>query len=280
MVVSRIDGPVEVPAGAAPEPPEQAAAGGWAAGARLPGGLRLLRPIGGGATAEVWEAEGPAGPVAVKALRAEWCGRPAHAEALRREGRKARLVRHPSLVAMFATDEAQGRPYLVMELLHGATLQANWPGRLPRRRVAALLAGPAAALARLHAAGLVHGDVKPGNLFLEYGGTVRLLDLGAMRMVAGSALDESNWSPPHGLPMATPRWAAPERLRGEPPDPRDDVHALARVAAEMLAGPMPRTLRAALGPRAGRPANPESIVAALRPWSLPLPFRRRSGAHV
>lgn len=252
----------------------------WAAGARLPGGVRLLRPIGGGATAEVWEAEGPAGPVAVKALRTELCGRPGHAEALLREGRKAQLVRHPALVATLATGEAAGRPYLVMELLRGATLQARWPGPLPRHRVASLLTGPAAALARLHAAGLVHGDVKPGNLFLEEGGAVRLLDLGATRMAAGSALDESNWSPPHGLPVATPRWAAPERLRGEPPDPRDDVHALARIAAELLAGPLSRTLRAALGPRVGRPVSPESVVASLRPWALPLPFRRRTGAHV
>lgn len=259
---------------------EPQAPAAWVAGARLPGGLHLLRPIGGGATAEVWAASGPAGPVAVKVLRAELSGKPGHAEALLREGRKARLVRHPSLVEILASGEAAGRPYLVMELLHGATLQAAWPGRLPRRRVAALLAGPAAALARLHAAGLVHGDVKPGNLFLEEGGAVRLLDLGSMRMAAGSALDESNWSPPRGLPMATPRWAAPERLRGEPPDPRDDVHALARVAAEMLAGPVPRTLRAALGPRADRPASPESIVAALRPWTLPLPFPRRRAAHV
>ncbi len=250
----------------------------WAAGMHLPGGLCLRRPIGGGATAEVWEAEGPAGPVAVKALRSELCGRPGMGEALLREHRKARLVRHASLVAMLGTGEAAGRPFLVMELLRGATLQARWPGTLARRHVAALLAGPAAALARLHAAGLVHGDVKPGNLFLEDGGGVRLLDLGSARMAAGSALDESDWSPPHGLPMATPRWAAPERLRGEPPDPRDDVHALARVAAALLAGPAPRTLRAALGPRAGRPTSPERLVAALRPWTMPLPFLAR--AHV
>jgi len=261
-------------------PTAVAPAPAWVAGAPLPDGLRLLSPIGGGATAEVWEAEGPAGPVAVKALRAELCGRPGHAAALLREARKARLVRHPALVTVLATGEAAGRPYLVMELLRGTTLQAGWPGRLPRRRVAALLAGPAAALARLHAAGLVHGDVKPGNLFLEEGGRLRLLDLGAARMAAGSALDESDWAPPHGLPMATPRWAAPERLRGDPPDPRDDVHALALVAAALLAGPAPSTLRAALGPRAARPASPESIVAALRPWTLPLPFRRRADAHV
>lgn len=255
----------------------------WTAGAVLPDGLRLRGVIGRGATAEVWEAEAPAGPVALKVLHAALADRPGMAAALQREGRKARQLRHPALVAVHGEGEAAGRPYLVMELLRGTTLHAAWPGVLPRARVAALLAGPAAALARLHAAGLVHGDVKPGNLFLERGGGVRLLDLGAARMAAGSALDESNWAPPHGLPLATPRWAAPERLRGEPPDPRDDVHALARIAAALLAGPVPRTLRAALGPRATRPACPERLVAALRPWSLriPLPpaFRRRSAAH-
>jgi hypothetical protein len=82
------------------------------------------------------------------------------------------------------------------------------------------------------------------------------------------------------MPLATPRWAAPERLRGAPPDPRDDVHALALVAAALLAGPPPRALRAALGPRAARPASAERLVAALRPWSLPLPAWSRGGAHV
>jgi serine/threonine protein kinase len=243
----------------------------WRDGDLLPGGLRLLRCLALGGTSEVWEASGPNGPVAVKALRPELVERPGFAEVLAREARKGRMARHPALVAVLDHGCAMGRPFIVFELLRGTTLAESGLEQLARRHVARLLAGPAAALARLHAAGLVHGDVKPGNLFLEAHGSVRLLDLGAARMAADSALDATGWTPPHGLPAATPRWAAPERLRGEPPDPRDDVHSLARVATALLAGPPSRIVRAALGPRAGRPVSPVALVRSLRSWGPPWP---------
>ena len=241
---------------------------GWQPGSRIEGDWHLRALLGRGATSEVWEADGPAGPVALKALHPELASRPGMAEALRREARKGRSLHHPSLVRVLGEGEAEGRPFIVMELLRGAPLRNAWPPPLSRARVAALLAGPAGALARLHAAGLVHGDVTPGNLFVEESGTVRLLDLGAARMAAGSALDESGWAPPHGLPLATPRWAAPERLRGDPPDPRDDIHSLAKVAVALLAGPPTRMLRAALGPRETRPSCARQLIASLRPWGL------------
>ncbi|MCK8784371.1 protein kinase [Roseomonas sp. NAR14] len=249
---------------------EEAAGAGreWAAGDSLPGGLVLERRLGHGATAEVWAARSPEGPVAVKALLPALAGRPGMVAALAREGRKGRQFAHPGLVRVLGGGAHAGRAFLVMECLHGRTLAEAAPDGLSRRAVARLLRRPAAALARLHAAGLVHGDVKPGNLFLEEGGGVRLLDLGAARMAADSALDASAWVPPRGLPLATPRWSAPERLHGLPPDPRDDVYSLALVAAALLAGPPPEALRRALGPRAERPRCPVSLVRALLPFGL------------
>ncbi len=239
----------------------------WRPGQVLPGsgGLRLLRRLDGGGTADVWEACGPGGLVAVKTLRLALVGRPGLTGALLREARKGALVSHPSLVRALGSGMDGARPYVVFELLRGTSLAASGLSGLSRLRVARLLRGPAAALARLHAAGLVHGDVKPGNLFIEGNGTVRLLDLGAARMAADSALDSTGWVPPRGMPAVTPDWAAPERLRGDAPDIRDDVHSLARVATALLKGPPTRALRDALGPRAGRPACPVAVVRSLLP---------------
>lgn len=239
----------------------------WAPGAVLAGGWVVGERLGLGATAEIRAATGPTGPVALKVLREDLLAGPdaaALAMALRREGRKMSRLRHPALVRLLGEGEAAGRPYLVMERLHGADLRSAWPGRMPRGALARLLAGPAAALEHLHACGLVHGDVSPANLFREASGAVRLLDLGALRAAASSALDETGWRPPRGLPAATRNWAAPERLRGEPPDPRDDIHALARIASALLQGPLPRALRCALGPRAERPTAASALVRALR----------------
>lgn len=247
----------------------------WAPGMILPCGLRLLRVLGEGGTAVVWEACGPGGVVAVKTLHAGLVGRAGFPDILLREARKGRQVSHPALVRVLGDGVDAGRPYVVFERLQGSTLADAGLAGLSRARVGRLLAGPAGALARMHAAGMVHGDVKPGNLFVETCGAVRLLDLGAARMTAGSALDATGWLPPHGMPSATPRWAAPERLRGEGPDPRDDVHSLALVVAALVAAPvgaglvagrLPRAVRAALGPRAGRPDCPVAMVRSLSPW--------------
>jgi serine/threonine-protein kinase len=179
----------------------------------------------------------------------------------RREAQAAARLRSPHVVRVldFGLDGAS--PYLVMELLEGEDLSLLLArrGRLALREAWPLLEQAGAGLAAAHAAGLLHGDVKPANYFVEpsaSGPLVKLLDFGISRVVprdraaAPSAPDEALW--------ASVGYASPEQLRGGPLDTRADLWSLAALAYEVLSGrPAFLALRdSALPPRA-RDAAPE-----------------------
>ena len=153
-------------------------------------------------------------------------------ERMAREARAAAGVNHPNLVTMFDTGRDQGGPYLIMELLEGPTLAA--PGReIGPSEAMAIGAQIADALAAVHEAGIVHRDVKPSNVILSERGPC-LTDFGI------ASIEESTRELTlPGTIMATPSYAAPEVLAGDPPSPASDVFSLSALVYGLLQGRPP-----------------------------------------
>lgn len=204
-------------------------------GRRL-GRYALRRRIGRGGEAEVWEAElhGPGGfrrPCAVKLLP-EGTDDARSRDALVREARLGALVSHPNVVPTLELGEHDGRWFLVMELVRGVTArQLVKPGPLPPSALLDLARQACEGLAYIHGLrdaddallGLVHRDIKPGNLLVGFDGRVRIVDLG----IAG-------WNGRPGVPAGTPGFMAPEQLQGRSEVPTDVFGLCATLASVAL----------------------------------------------
>jgi serine/threonine protein kinase len=198
--------------------------------------------IGEGGMARVFLGEHVAlkRPVAIKALREPFSSHPLANEIFLREARLACSVRHPNLVEIYDFGaDADGRCYCVMELLEGETLSSRLKAApLPMSRCLAIGLEVARALAAVHAAGIVHRDVKPANVFLargDGGETARLIDFGVAKPLAEVA---PGLIPDHVL-VGSPDYMAPEQVSGDPVDHRTDVYAFGVLLYEMMLGAPP-----------------------------------------
>ncbi|MEY2568607.1 MAG: hypothetical protein QOE35_3136 [Actinomycetota bacterium] len=178
-------------------------------------------------------------PVAVKMLRADVVAR--HPEVLARfeaEARSAARLSHPNVVAVFDTGEDDGVPYIVMERLPGQTLAqrvAEGPVDLAwLRRVAGDVLG---ALGAAHAAGMVHRDIKPGNILLAEDGCAKVADFGIAKSLEAAGPDLTGTN----LLVGTPAYMAPERVAGEPATIQADLYSLGVVLYEAAGGRKPFT---------------------------------------
>ncbi|HEX2701708.1 MAG TPA: serine/threonine-protein kinase [Acidimicrobiales bacterium] len=198
---------------------------------------RLGARLGRGGMAEVYDGfdERLGRSVAVKLLRPEMAADPDVRARFEIEARSAAGLAHPNVVAVYDTGEDDGVPFIVMERLPGETL-ADRMARGPvdqgwLRRVAGDVLG---ALGAAHAAGLVHRDVKPGNILIGEDGCAKVADFGIAKSleVAGEATGT-------GLLLGTPAYVAPERLEGQPATERSDLYSLGVVLYEALAGSKP-----------------------------------------
>lgn len=193
-----------------------------------------------GGTATVYDAVGPGGPVVLKVLRRALSDDPGWVRRFERELDALTRLAHPAVLNVLdhgVTDD--GRPYLVLPKLEGRTLRAllDARGALPERTAWSLARPVAEALAAAHAAGVIHRDVKPENVFLVRDGereSPRLIDFGMARDLADTTRVTAT-----GTPVGTPSYMSPEQWWSHGVGPASDQYAFAVTLYEMLAGHTP-----------------------------------------
>ena len=199
--------------------------------------LQLRIAIGG--MGEVWQAEDELilRQVAIKILKQEYLSDPDFLERFRSEARSAALVEHEGIANVYDYGEDTGAAYLVMELVPGESMSRllERDKRLREEKVLDIMAQTARALAAAHARGLVHRDIKPGNLLITPDGKVKITDFGIARVGDQVPLTKT------GQVMGTVQYLAPEQATGKPSTPATDLYSLGVVAYEALAGKRPFT---------------------------------------
>ena len=202
------------------------------------GGYQLGRKLGEGGMGAVYEAEELATGrrVALKLIKPEYAGSVEAVERFRQEGRIASMVVHPRCVFVLAVDEEAGQPYIVMELMPGATLKdlVSAHGALPVEQAIAKILDVIDGLQAAHRLEVIHRDVKPSNCFLEADGRVKVGDFG----LAKSLIQEGHLTKT-GAFVGTPHFASPEQIRTEPIDARTDVYSVAATLYYLLTGKPP-----------------------------------------
>src|SRR5690348_17437767 len=180
--------------------------------------------------------------VAIKMLRTDLARDDTFQLRFRREAQNAASLNHPAIVAVYDTGEERGSagetlPYIVMEFVNGRTLKEVLAaeGRLMPRRALEIVAEICAALEFSHRHGIIHRDVKPGNVMLTQTGQVKVMDFGIARALASGASTMTQTS----AVIGTAQYLSPEQARGDAVDARRDVYAAGCVVYELLTGQPP-----------------------------------------
>ncbi|RRO12869.1 serine/threonine protein kinase [Saccharopolyspora rhizosphaerae] len=210
-------------------------------GRLVAGRYRVQRRIGSGAMGVVWECvdERLHRTVAVKQLLLQPGLDPGEAEEARqramREGRIAARLQHSNAISVYDVAEDEGQPVLVMEYLPSTSLAAMMSehGPLPPREVARIGAEVASALGAAHAAGVVHRDIKPGNILLGDNGQVKITDFGISRAQGDVQVTKT------GMLAGTPAYLSPDVAMGQEPTPASDVFSLGATLYAAIEGHPP-----------------------------------------
>jgi len=206
--------------------------------ASLIGRYRVLGELGRGAMGIVYEAADDllGRPVAIKTINmsADLAERADHEARFLQEAKAAGGLSHPNVVTVYDVGREQNLLYMAMELLDGEELRdVIARGGLPLDTAVDVAAQVADGLAFAHERGIVHRDVKPSNIMVLRGGTVKIMDFGIARVRTSDVKTQT------GLRLGSPRYMAPEQLLGQSVDRRADIFALGVVLYEMLAGAAP-----------------------------------------
>ncbi|MCT1366977.1 protein kinase domain-containing protein [Kocuria sp. HSID16901] len=205
----------------------------------LGGRYGLTERIAVGGMGEVWKAKDKVlgRIVAVKILKEEYTGDPGFLERFRAEARHTALLNHPGVANVFDYGEEEGSAYLVMELVPGEPLSniIEREKTLTADRTLNIIAQTARALAAAHAQGLVHRDVKPGNIMITPDNRVKVTDFGIARLADQVPLTAT------GQVMGTAQYLAPEQATGQTATASSDLYSLGIIGYECLAGKRPFT---------------------------------------
>lgn len=192
--------------------------------------FELLAPVGKGGMGVVFtakdrlreRADDPNSTVVVKLLGPDLLDHPEAFRLVQQECAKAQKLSHPNVVTVHDFDQDGEQVFITMEHLQGESLEDIEPTAFSPQKVLDIVRQVAAGLGYAHQQGIVHSDLKPGNVFLTDAGEVKLLDLGIARSMeaGGSAFDGAD------IGALTEMWASPEMFDGAPADPRDDLFAL------------------------------------------------------
>jgi len=195
---------------------------------------QLEERIAVGGMGEVWRAQDQllSRRVAVKVLKPEYAADPTFLERFRNEAKHTAALAHPGIANVFDYGEIGGMAFLVMECVPGEPLSALLAreGPLPASRTLDIIGQAGLALQAAHDAGVVHRDVKPGNLLIQPDGVVKVTDFGIARAVDASPVTQT------GLVVGTAAYLSPEQAAGRPVTPASDIYALGLVGYECLTG--------------------------------------------
>lgn len=233
-------------------------------GQRL-GPYQLHEVIGRGGMGVVYRASQPSigRDVAIKVIGARYARHPSFIAHFEREARAVAGLQHPHILPVHDVGVAEGQPYLVTAYLTGGTLArriAAHPGGLPLEDVLRITAQIAAALDHAHHAGIIHCDLKPGNVLLDQQGNAYLADFGIARIAQEAGLNGRRRP-------GTREYTAPEVAAGAAPGPASDIYALGLIVFEMLAGRRPFQETPGSWPEDRPPPNPLDV----RRWRSDLP---------
>ena len=217
-----------------------------AAGTKL-GPYEILSPLGAGGMGEVYRARDPrlGRDIAIKVLPAALASDPERLKRLETEARAASALNHPNILTVYDIGSADSISYIAMELVDGVTLaELLARGPLPIKKLLDIAEQVAGGLSSAHEVGVIHRDLKPGNIMISREGFAKILDFGLAKVLAppqstAGATHARTLSGPKTLPgyiVGTTAYMSPEQARGEPIDFRSDQFVLGSVLYEMAAG--------------------------------------------
>jgi serine/threonine protein kinase len=251
------------------------------------GDYRIDSLVGVGGMGKVYHATASDGtPVALKIVKDDFARDETFKRRFRREARIAQTVRNPHVIPVLATGEQGGRPYLAAQFIDGCSLEQKLgrEGRLDLPTIVRICAEVADGLQALWAAGMVHRDIKPGNIMLDLTGKAFITDFGLAKDNQGSVLTMP------GQALGSLDYMSPEQIRGEPVTAAADIYSLGCVMFECLHGKPPfadrqgmRVLWAHLqdepaDPCAGRADVPCEFTAAVKAALRKQPAERPSSS--